>query len=70
MVNAGFFWSSVLKLCEGLGDVVEHQEVEPAAFVVPIHVHANVVFVENSCKMFGMLPPNVLDSKVFNTESE
>ncbi len=51
------------------------------AAVVPIHVHAKVVcsvpvdgmivvFIENICSMFGMLPPNVLDAKVVGTESE
>ncbi len=51
------------------------------AAVVPIHVHAKVVhsilvngtfvvFGENSCKMFSVLPPNVLGAKVVNTESE
>ncbi len=52
-----------------------------AAVVVPIHVHAKVahsipgygtflVFVENFCEMFGMLPPNVLDAEVVDTETE
>jgi hypothetical protein len=70
----------VLELREGLGDVVEHQDVDPAAVIVPIHVHAEVVhsipvngtfvvFIEIFCKMFGMLPPNVLDTKVVDTES-
>ncbi len=51
------------------------------AVVVPVHVHAKVsvsipvngtfvVFLENLCKMVGMLPPNVIDAKVVNTESE
>jgi hypothetical protein len=53
--------------------------MDPAAATVPIHakvvrsVPVNgtfVVFVENICKMFGMLPPNVLDAKVVGTESE
>ncbi len=52
-----------------------------AAVVVPVHVHAKVlvsipvngtfvVFLKNLCKMVGMLPPDVLDAKVVNTESE
>jgi hypothetical protein len=51
------------------------------ATVVPVHVHAKVlvsipvngtfvVFLENLCEMVGVLPPNVLDAKVVNTESE
>ncbi len=51
------------------------------AVVVPVHVHAKVlvsgqvngtfvVFLENLCKMVGVLPPDVLDAKVVNTESE
>jgi hypothetical protein len=51
------------------------------AIVVPVHVHAKVsvsvpingtflVFLENLCKMVGVLPPNVLDAKVVNTENE
>ncbi len=51
------------------------------AVIVPIHVHAKVVlsvpvngtfvvFVESFCEMVGMLPPNVLDAKVINIESE
>jgi hypothetical protein len=57
-----FVGCSVLELGESLGDVVEHQDVDPVAVVVPIHVHANlvhsipsegifVVFVENFCKI-------------------
>jgi hypothetical protein len=55
--------------------------VDLVAVVVPVHVHAKVlvsipvngtfvVFLENLCKMVGMLPPDVLDAKVVNTESE
>ncbi len=51
------------------------------AIVVPVHVHAKVlvsipvngkfaVFLKNLCKMVGVLPPNVLDAKVVNIESE
>ncbi len=51
------------------------------AVVVPVHVHAKVlvsipdngtfvVFLKNLCKMVGVLPPNVLDAKVVDTESE
>ncbi len=51
------------------------------AVVVPVHVHVKVsvsipvngtfvVFLENLRKMVGMLPPNVLDAKVVNTENE
>jgi hypothetical protein len=65
----------------GLMDVVEHQDVDPVAIVVSIHVHARVVysvpvngtfvvFVKNSCEMFGVLPPNILDAKVVDRESE
>jgi hypothetical protein len=54
-----FVGCSVLESGDGLGDVVAHQDVDPAAVVVPIHVHAKVVrsapvegtfvvFVENS----------------------
>ncbi len=71
----------VLETREGLGDVVKHQDVDPAAIVVPVHVHAKValfvpvngafvVFVKNFCKMVGVLPPKVLDAKVINTASE
>ncbi len=49
--------------------------------VVPVHGHAKVsvsvpvngtfvLFLENLCKMVGVLPPNVLDAKVVDTESE
>ncbi len=52
-----------------------------AAIVVLVHVHAKVlvfvpvngtfvVFLKNLCKMVGVLPPNILDAKVVNTESE
>jgi hypothetical protein len=55
--------------------------VDPAAIIVPVHVHAKVafsvpdngtfvVFLENFCEMVGMLLPNVLDAKIVNTESE
>jgi hypothetical protein len=68
-----FAGSSVLETCEGLGDI--------AAIVVLVHVHAKVafsipvngtfvVFLKNFCKNVGMLPPNVLDTKVVDTESE
>ncbi len=51
------------------------------AIVVPVHGHAKVlvsipvngtfvVFLENFCKMVGVLLPNVLDAKVVDTESE
>ncbi len=51
------------------------------AIVVPVHGHAKVlvsvpvngtfvVFPENLHKMVGVLPPNVLDAKVVETESE
>ncbi len=51
------------------------------AIIVPIHVHAKVVlsipvngtfvvFVEQFCKIFGVLLPDVLDAEVINTESE
>jgi hypothetical protein len=76
-----FVGYSVLELHKGLGDIVKHRVLDPAAIVVPIHVHAKVVlsvpvngtfvvFVENFCEMFGVLPPNVLDAKVVDTESE
>jgi hypothetical protein len=53
----------------------------PAAIVVPVHVHAKVAFsvpvigafvvsLKNVCKMVGVLPPDVLDAKVVDTESE
>jgi hypothetical protein len=41
--------------------------VDFEAAVVPVHVHAKVVF---SVKTVGMLPPNVLDAKIVDTESE
>ncbi len=55
--------------------------MDPAAVIVLIHIHAKVVvsipvigtfvvFVENYCEMFGVLPPNLLGAKVINTESE
>jgi hypothetical protein len=76
-----FIGCSVLETREGFGDIVEHRDVDPAAVIVPVHVHAKValfvpvngtfvVFVENFCKMFGMLLSNVVDAKVINTESE
>jgi hypothetical protein len=37
-----FVGCSVLEMCKGLGDVVEHQDVDPAASAVPIHIHAKV----------------------------
>jgi hypothetical protein len=51
------------------------------ADLVRVHVHAKVsvsvpvnrtyvVFLENLCKMVGMLPFALLDAKVFDTESE
>ncbi len=51
------------------------------AIEVPVHGHGKVlvsipvdgkfvVFLKNFCKMVGVLPPNVLDAKVVNTESE
>ncbi len=51
------------------------------AIVVLVHVHAKVlvsvpvngtfvVFLENLREMVGMLPPNILDAKVLDTESE
>ncbi len=76
-----FVGCSVLKKREGLGDIVEHQDVDPAAVVVPVHVHAKValsisvngtfvVFVGNFCKMVSVLQSNIFDAKVVNTESE
>jgi hypothetical protein len=76
-----FVGCSVLESCKGLGGIVEHQDVDPVAVVVPIHVHAKVllsvpvngtfvVFVENFCEMFGVLPPNIFDAKVVDIESE
>ncbi len=55
--------------------------MDPAAVIVPVHVHAkvalsvpvngtSVVFLKNFCKMVYVLPPNVLDAKVVDTESE
>ena len=55
--------------------------MDPAAIVVPVHVHAMaaysvpvngtfVVFLKIFWKIAGVLPPNVLDAKVINTESE
>ncbi len=52
-----------------------------AAVVIPVYVHAKVlvsvpvngtfvVFLENLCEMVGVLPPNLLDAKVVDTESE
>ncbi len=51
------------------------------AIVVQVHGHAKVlvsipdnvtfvVFPKNLCEMVGVLPPNVLDAKVVDTESE
>ncbi len=51
------------------------------AIIVPVNFHAKVsvsvpvngtfvVFLENLCKMVGVLLSNVLDVKVINTESE
>ncbi len=53
----------------------------PCAIVVPVHVHAKVlvsvpangtfvVFLKNLREMVGVLPPNILDAKVIDTESE
>ncbi len=55
--------------------------MDPAAVVVPVHAHAkvafsvpfngtSVVFLENFHKIVGMLPPDVLDTKVVDTGSE
>jgi hypothetical protein len=55
--------------------------VELVAVVVPVHVHDKVlvfipvngtflVFLENLCKMVGVLLLDVLDAKVDDTESE
>ncbi len=55
--------------------------MDPAAVKVPVHVHAKVafsvpvngtfvVFLENFCDMVSVLPPDVLDAKVVNTESD
>ncbi len=52
-----------------------------ATIIVPVHVHAKVVFsvpvdgtfvvfLQNLCKMVGVLPPKILDAKVVDTESE
>ncbi len=71
----------VLETHEGLEDVVKISDVDPTAIVVPVHVHAKVVFsvpvnetfvvfVKNFCKIVSMLPPDVLDAKVVDTESE
>ncbi len=71
----------VLETRKSLGDIVEHQDVDPAAVVVAVHVHAKVafsvpvngtfvVFVKNFCNVVGVLLPNVLDAKVVDTESE
>jgi hypothetical protein len=71
----------VLETCDGLGDVGKHQDVDPAAVIVPVCVHAKValsvpvngtfvVFVEIFCKMVDVLPPNVLDANVIDTEGE
>ncbi len=71
----------MLESCKGLRATVKHQDVDPVAIVVLIYLHAKVVrsvsvdgtfvvFIENACKMFGVLPPNVLDAKVIDTESE
>ncbi len=51
------------------------------AIVVPVHGHAKVlvsipvngtfvVFLENFCKLVGVLPPDILDAKVVDTEGE
>jgi hypothetical protein len=51
------------------------------AIVVPVHVHAKVlvstpvngkfvVFLEDLCKMVGVLPPSIFDAKVVDAESE
>ena len=51
------------------------------AIVVPVHGHAKisvsvpvnetfVVFLKNLREMVGVLPPNILDAKVVDTESE
>jgi hypothetical protein len=51
------------------------------AILVPVHGHAKVsvfipvngtfvVFLANFCEMVGVVPPDVLDAKVVNTEIE
>ncbi len=55
--------------------------MELAAIVVPVHGHAKVlvsipvngtfvVFLENLREMVGVLPPDILEAEVVNTESE
>ncbi len=74
-----FVRSLVLKWHEGLGDVVEHGDMDPTAIIVPIHVHSKVacffqvdrafaIFVENFCKMVCVLPSHILDAEVVDTE--
>jgi hypothetical protein len=74
MVDALWFVGClVLESHEGLGDV-KHQDMDPAAVIVPIHVHDEevrsipvngtfIVFIENFREMLGMLPPDVLDDR-------
>ncbi len=76
-----FVVCSVLEKCEGIRNVVEHQDMDPVAVVVPINGHDKVVLsvpvngtfavlVEIFCKMVSVLPPNILDDKVIDIESE
>jgi hypothetical protein len=64
----------VLEMCESLGDVIEHQDVDSAAIVVPVYVHAKValyipvngaflVIIENFCEMVGCSRPTYLIRK-------
>jgi hypothetical protein len=76
-----FAGCTVLETREGLGNVVNHCDVDLVAIVVPVHVHAKVsvsvpvngtfvVFLKNLCKMVGVLPPDILYAKAISTESE
>ncbi len=76
-----FAGCTVLETREGLGNVVNHCDMDLVAIVVRVHVHAKVlvsvpvhgtfvVFLKNLCKMVGVLPPDILYAKAISTESE
>ncbi len=68
----------VLKSPECFGYVFKHGDVDSAACVVPINVHAQVpltfpflfafvMFIEDGGKVLGMFTPNLLDAKIVHT---
>ena len=68
----------VLKSRECFGYVFKHGDVDSAACVVPVNVHAQVsltfpfqfalvMFIEDGGKVLGMFSPNIFDAKIVHT---